>query len=204
MDDRTLEIHYDSGLQDEVKVEFGDDSQLVKGKENMADVIRYWVEEVESGSENQVIFTTNNVAAVYALVEDCYDELIPAAGGVALNSSNEVLVIFRNAKWDLPKGKLEEGESIQQAAVREVQEETGLVDVRLISRLPNTYHTYTIKDKRVLKETYWYLMASNDRALKPQIKEGITEVKWLPKSGLESLFSNTYGNIKIILKEIMG
>ncbi len=107
-------------------------------------------------------------------------KIVPAAGGLVINEKSELLMIFRRGKWDLPKGKMEEGETKKQSALREVIEETGLKKVQLINKLCTTYHIYLDKHKRrVLKPSYWYLMYSSDKILIPQIEEDIEKVEWV-------------------------
>ena len=82
--------------------------------------------------------------------------LIEAAGGIVYNNQDELLMIFRNGKWDLPKGKLEQGETKQQCAIREVEEECGVSGLNIINQVQNTYHTYFDNDASILKTTYWF------------------------------------------------
>src|SRR5438874_4135097 len=106
--------------------------------------------------------------------------LIPAAGGVVKNDFNEILMILRRGKWDLPKGKLDPGETLEDCAVREVEEETGLKGVILNSFLTVTYHTYHEGTKYVLKESHWFTMnVSGEQTLIPQTEEDITEIRWV-------------------------
>lgn len=130
-------------------------------------------------------------------------KIIEAAGGLVLNNQNEILFILRLGKWDLPKGKLEYGEKTDEAALREVQEECGVEQLEIIKSLSNTYHTYTIKDKKVLKITYWYLMKTNfNGKLIPQTEEDIEKVEWISlKKSKEIVFKNTYGAIKDVISE---
>ncbi|MDP4253925.1 MAG: NUDIX domain-containing protein, partial [Bacteroidota bacterium] len=101
--------------------------------------------------------------------------LVKAAGGLVRNEKDEILFMMRRGKWDLPKGKLDKGESLEQCALREVTEETGLGQARLEKFLLVTYHTYDESGKHFLKETTWYSMyASGDQAMKPQLEEQIT------------------------------
>ena len=89
-------------------------------------------------------------------------------------------MIFRNSKWDLPKGKLEAGENIQECAIREVEEECGVRNLQIVNQLQSTYHTYQLNGKATLKCTYWFKMITNfNDELVPQIKEGITKVAWV-------------------------
>ena len=129
-------------------------------------------------------------------------QLIEAAGGVVVNSKREVLWILRNGKWDLPKGKVESGEKVEDAAVREVEEECAVRDINRGVLLGVTYHTYSYKSEAILKKTYWYAMTcSSEQVLKPQLEEGITEVVWADKTKHLSCVSNTYTSIVELLKQ---
>ena len=129
--------------------------------------------------------------------------MIEAAGGLVFNKDGDILMIFRNGKWDLPKGKLEEGENKKQCAIREVEEECGIVGLDIIEKLLETYHTYNLSGKRILKRTYWYKMKTDsDGELVPQIEEGITKVSWVEKDQIAEKMRNSYGNISDILDRI--
>ena len=118
---------------------------------------------------------------------------IEAAGGVVKNDKGEILLIFRKGKWDLPKGKIEKGESIKDAALREVQEECGIDHLSIVKALPATYHTYTVNGKSSLKKTFWFemLCKGNDKP-KPQIEEEITKAEWMSKTQVKKALENTY------------
>jgi ADP-ribose pyrophosphatase YjhB (NUDIX family) len=123
--------------------------------------------------------------------------LIEAAGGLVYNLDNQLLMIFRNGKWDLPKGKLESGENISQCAMREVEEECGVEELSIVKKLKSTYHTYKLNGKAILKRTYWFKMNSNYKSkLTPQLEEGITKVEWVSLSEVPLKLENSYGNIK--------
>jgi 8-oxo-dGTP pyrophosphatase MutT (NUDIX family) len=127
--------------------------------------------------------------------------LIQAAGGWVQDEKGQTLFIFRRGKWDLPKGKLDKGETLEQCAVREVGEETGLKKVHLQSPLLITYHTYDENGKHILKESHWYRMtASSGQPSAPQQEEQITELKWVPASGLAPLLRNTFPSIVDVLQ----
>ncbi|MCX6248435.1 MAG: NUDIX domain-containing protein [Bacteroidetes bacterium] len=121
---------------------------------------------------------------------------IEAAGGWVKNERGERLFIFRLGKWDLPKGKLSGKEKVEEAALREVMEETGLKKVLITGPLPSTYHIYTRKGKQILKQTRWFEMeADSKQSLVPQTEEDISEVKWVKKKDVEKVLLNSYGSI---------
>ncbi len=129
-------------------------------------------------------------------------QLIEAAGGLVKNTDGAYLFIHRRGKWDLPKGKIDDGESPEIAALREVNEECGIVVDQLESILAQTYHIYQMHAKWILKKTYWYKMQVDGLPkLSPQLEEDITEAVWLKKSEWEQVKSNTYPLILDLLDE---
>lgn len=154
---------------------------------------------VEQGQLINVIGPIN--ANIAKLFEEF--EWIVAAGGVVNDSQNNTLFIFRNGKWDLPKGKLEDRESVAECAVREVEEECGVSGLEIVEELPSTWHTYEHKGKNVLKRTYWFRMSvQHDMGeLVPQLEEGITEVCWVKGDFIEQR-SNTYNSINDLLDKV--
>lgn len=124
------------------------------------------------------------------------DIKIVAAGGIVENEEGKILFQFRRGKWDLPKGKLDEGETIEECAVREVEEETGLQNIRLGELVGTTNHHYTEKGKNIDKETHWFAMkVSGEQQLTPQTEEDISELKWVAENELGFYLSNTFPNI---------
>jgi len=133
-------------------------------------------------------------------------QTIIAAGGLVLNEKNDILMIFRRGKWDLPKGKLDEGEKIEDCAVREVMEETGLTQLDLGRLLVITQHTYFDQwiEKDVIKQTHWYLMkASLDQPLVPQTTEDIESIEWVSKSQLSERLENSYDTIVEVVSKLI-
>ncbi len=127
---------------------------------------------------------------------------IIAAGGLVINENEEMLFIYRRNHWDLPKGKLDEFESIETCAVREVKEETGIINCTLENFLCKTYHQYFDKwlNEEVLKETWWYVMKSNsEEILKPQLEEDIEQIIWVKRTDLNQYLNNTYQSIKEVI-----
>ena len=122
-----------------------------------------------------------------------------AAGGKVLNANNETLFIYRFNKWDLPKGKLESGESILECAVREVEEECGISNLQIEKELETTYHIFERKGKLILKITYWFLMSTTYTGkLTPQFEEGIEQVVFKKEDETVEALKNTYENIKLL------
>jgi 8-oxo-dGTP pyrophosphatase MutT (NUDIX family) len=129
---------------------------------------------------------------------------VPAAGGVVYNNTDEILMIYRRGFWDLPKGKFEDGETIPETAVREVQEEVGLNDVKIIKELPTTYHTYrNRKDKRCIKPTYWFVMKTSETEVKLQTEEDIEDSIWIKPADFLSSDKIAYGSIYDVLKALV-
>ena len=125
---------------------------------------------------------------------------IVAAGGIVINDKKEILFIFRDNKWDLPKGKAEKNENISETAIREVKEETGIKDLIIVKAVEKTYHIFKRSKKNYLKETYWFEMKSNyDKIFTPQINEGITRVEWISKEKIPLILKNTHKNIMLLI-----
>lgn len=123
-----------------------------------------------------------------------------AAGGKVYNPIGQVLFIYRNDKWDLPKGGAERKETIDQAAIREVEEETGVSGLRITKPLEMTYHIFKRNGQHKIKVTYWFEMRTDFTGeLIPQAKEGITKAKWLTKEQIDVAMNNSYANIKLLV-----
>ena len=126
--------------------------------------------------------------------------VIHAAGGVVYNENEEILMIFRRGFWDLPKGKVEPDETIAAAAIREVQEETGIKHIELGRKLIETYHTYHLSSgRRILKHSHWFLMHTSDSILIPQVEEDIEEAIWIKKRNFLNQNNKVYQNILEVL-----
>lgn len=129
---------------------------------------------------------------------------IPAAGGVVIRN-NQLLFIYRNNKWDLPKGKIDSGEIAEQAAIREVSEECGITGHQITKKLPSSFHIYQSPYKEssgqwILKETHWFEMSydGNNNGM-PETKENITEIRWFEIKQLDEVMANTYENLKPLI-----
>lgn len=129
---------------------------------------------------------------------------VPAAGGVVVRN-NEILFIFRNNRWDLPKGKVDAGETTREAAVREVAEECGISGHKIVKQIPSTFHIFISPYKNslgewIFKETFWFEMEySAMKKGQPQTEENITEIRWFARNRLNEVCENTYGNLKSII-----
>lgn len=128
---------------------------------------------------------------------------IIAAGGLVFNQHNQLLMIFRRGWWDLPKGKLDDGESIEDCALREVMEETGIKHLTIQSFINTTQHQYFdqwIKEE-VIKTTHWYKMLTSDSNTTPQTEEDITQIAWVDNNKIDEFLKQTYPNIIQIIKQ---
>ncbi len=147
-----------------------------------------------------------------AIIEDVSEEAlqdqlhamyrpIMAGGGLVYNEEGALLMIYRRGKWDLPKGKLDEGENIAECALREVSEETGLRQLRLGDKLSDSFHIYVQDGEQYLKQTVWYTMyGTSTDLLKPQKEENIMEARWVVEKELGTHASRSYEAIREVLK----
>jgi 8-oxo-dGTP pyrophosphatase MutT (NUDIX family) len=125
-----------------------------------------------------------------------------AGGGLVYNKKGEVLFIFRNGKWDLPKGGTEKGEDIEGTSMREVEEETGVNQLRIIKKLQKTYHIFKRNGVYKLKITHWFEMQSDfEGTPQGQLEEGIEKVAWVHPNDIPELLKNSYENIKLLFEE---
>jgi 8-oxo-dGTP pyrophosphatase MutT (NUDIX family) len=125
--------------------------------------------------------------------------VIQAGGGLVQNPDGHYLFIYRRGKWDLPKGKKEDNENIEECALREVEEEAGINGLHNPVHLCNTYHIYKEDNEFVLKETVWYNMQAPMQSLTPQAEEGIKKAEWMDKSQMRRIYANTYPSIKYMV-----
>tara|TARA_B100000965_G_scaffold210760_1_gene176133 strand:+ start:92 stop:676 length:585 start_codon:yes stop_codon:yes gene_type:complete len=148
---------------------------------------------------NSIGIFSNEFEIIINLFKKKFPEII-AAGGKVINNKSEILFIYRNKKWDLPKGKAEKNENISQTALREVEEETGIKNLSIIKPLDKTYHIFKRGKTNYLKTTYWFEMKSDyNGKFKPQKKEGITRVEWIGVENLSYILPKSYANIRLLI-----
>lgn len=184
-------------METEPNMTFGLEVIISQGRSDVA-----WIENAITRGARAVHVRCKDVVQSWAFFEEQFMP-IAAAGGVVLNSRNEVLFIYRLDKWDLPKGKIEAGEARDTAALREVEEECSISSLQLGPLLLSTYHTYVLNGEPVLKSTAWYLMQyDGDSTPRPQLEEGITDVQWMPRDRWDMVRANTYPSVMDVLEAL--
>jgi len=184
--------------------EYSDNTEIVSAEEFTIDTIKNWFSEFHQKSNNAILFHPNPEELMTNSFVPAF-RLIQAGGGVVVRNS-KLLFIFRNEKWDLPKGKIDNGETPEQAAIREIAEECGITGHSIVRQLPPTFHIYQSPYKNdfgqwILKKTFWFEMNySGTENGTPETGENITEIKWFKREELNEILSNTYENLKEIIK----
>jgi 8-oxo-dGTP pyrophosphatase MutT (NUDIX family) len=159
------------------------------------------LQALETGKLPAAIFINPDTDAMLETVKGYFNILV-AAGGLITNQEEEILLMFRRGKWDLPKGKQDEGENLETCALREVEEETGLHSVTLEHKITETLHFYTYKEKKILKHTYWYKMKFTGTELTiPQIEEDIVDIQWVKPEHLSKYLKFSYQNITDVFEK---
>jgi 8-oxo-dGTP pyrophosphatase MutT (NUDIX family) len=157
---------------------------------------------VVNGDFTTVYFINPDIDFLFDLFASLFT-VVEAAGGLVKNNAGEYLFIFRNGKWDLPKGKIEHEESIDMAAIREVEEECGISQLTISHALETSFHIYELNGKSILKPTYWFAMQCEDTsALVPQTEEGITAVEWINPNDLDRVLINTFDALREMILTI--
>ncbi len=160
------------------------------------------LKELESLQHKAIAFVCSNPSDLFQKILKEFI-MIKAAGGVVFNEHKQVLIIKRLGKWDLPKGKIDPHESTEHAALREVEEECGIGEIKINKLLTYSYHTYKQQGYRFIKQTTWYLMNSTwEGKLQPQVEENITEVKWVSWDELNITELDSYLSIKDVLLQV--
>jgi 8-oxo-dGTP pyrophosphatase MutT (NUDIX family) len=150
---------------------------------------------------DSVTLVTKDKSALKQFVKSRF-LIIKAAGGI-VSKKEQILLIYRLSKWDFPKGKFDKGETPEQCALREVEEECA-IQVKLDKHICNTWHTYTQNRKSILKKTYWYAMECiEDRAMKPQLEEGIEDIRWFYEAEAKTALINSYPSMRFLFKQYL-
>lgn len=166
------------------------------------DLEKLFQQVVENNFKENYILQTKDPKAFFKEIKTSV-KVIKAAGGLVKNPDSKYLFIKRLGKWDLPKGKVEDGEEMHEAAVREVEEECGIKVDSLGTKIVSTYHVYTLRNELILKKTNWYKMAVNSVPnLTPQLEEDISEAKWVSTKDMEPIRENTYPLIKALIADL--
>lgn len=165
--------------------------------ELLCEFLPEWLADRDQG--DTFIHEVSENTVVLALKETF--KMAPAAGGI-VEKDGKFVTIVRNGIPDLPKGHIEKGESPENAALREVQEETGIGKLQIVKALPSTWHCYQVGEEWRLKHTYWYLMNTTEAIQpKPQTEEGISEIKLVGNEDIEAFLKNTFRSICEILEK---
>lgn len=150
-----------------------------------------------------LIIMTEDADATFKRFSKLYQP-VAAAGGLVFNEKDQLLLILRQGKWDLPKGKVDKGETVEEAAVREVKEECGIEKLEILEPIVQMYHTYYLDQKRVLKTTHWFKMrALQYNKMVPQLEENITDLRWFDPETLNIKELDTYNSIRELLAKAL-
>lgn len=197
-------VHYDHIL--DVRLEILKDEAL-RGHLLLLNATPTMVEKVVFLMQNADVSDLQSITLVCADKEICEDrfmslfKVVKAAGGVVFKG-DKMLLMFRRKVWDLPKGKLDSGESSREGAAREVEEETG-VKVAVEDKICTTWHTYTLNGSRILKRTKWYRMRLlDDRKMAPQTEEDIEKLAWLDRKEAQIALTNSFCSIRYVLEQV--
>lgn len=193
-DDKKISVGSDTG-------ETAQNQVLVNYENGNSETLKVAIKDfLKQGNKKSLFVQTNSVSSVFEELKKGF-YFIEAAGGLIQNK-DKYLFIKRLGKWDLPKGKLDKGETIQQAAIRECEEECAVIGLTILKQLPDTYHIYEYKTGHALKVSYWFHMeTSSNKELKPQTEENIEEVRWLSVDEIKSIvLKNTYITIEKLVR----
>ncbi len=166
--------------------------------------VRTIVNAMQQPEINAGIFLYKDEEEILAAIKEKFI-VIQAAGGLVHTSEKSILLIFRRGKWDLPKGKLDEGEELETCAIREVEEETGVKNIQSEKLITLTYHTYYEKEKYILKETHWYFMYSaEEQILTPQVNEDIEKCEWVANTEIALYMKNANASVVDVVNTGLG
>jgi ADP-ribose pyrophosphatase YjhB (NUDIX family) len=164
-----------------------------------AHTIKTMIHEMEQPQVHAGVFLHRDFEELKKAFQKKFTSIV-AAGGLVKNENDKILMIFRRNRWDLPKGKLDKGETLEDCAVRETEEETGLKNVKLNSPLTITYHSYHQGTKHMLKESHWFSMTvEGEQKLTPQTEEDISDIRWIDQHEINSYLQKTFPLISDIM-----
>jgi len=186
-------------ITEEISLYLQRDESLFKDQFD-PDTVKTVLHEIHLPAIKSAVILHNNPDEILNAVKTQFT-FIQAAGGLVHTNENDCLLIFRKGKWDLPKGKLDEGESLEACSIREVQEETGITTIELEKPLCVTYHTYSQAGEPYLKESHWYLMKTGlKEVLTPQAEEDIEKCEWVAIDNLAPYLENMHASVIDVLK----
>ena len=161
------------------------------------------IKAIKSSKNSRVFLYHKDINKLWKLFKKKFP-VVEAAGGLVERADNKLLFIFRNKKWDLPKGGIEKKELIIDAAKREVIEETGVADIIVQNQLSETYHIFKKGKRFRLKKTYWFKMSTTFMGkTNPQTEEGIERIEWVPKDKIQDILNDAFENIRMIVLEVL-
>jgi 8-oxo-dGTP pyrophosphatase MutT (NUDIX family) len=197
-DDRTFECVYENPADLPATANFHDDVLITNPSKDVIIKLLYLLRTRKLKNLDSVVLVTQDKENLIKFIKSRFT-IIKAAGGV-VTKDDKVLFIYRLGKWDLPKGKFDKGESPEECAVREVQEECA-IQVKLGPEICKTWHTYTHNRKSILKKTFWYAMENlDDKSMKPQAEEGIEDIRWLSHHEAKVALINSYPSMRYLYK----
>jgi 8-oxo-(d)GTP phosphatase len=199
--DKTFECVFENPADLPSYVNFHDDVLITQPSKDIILKLLYLLRTRKLKNLDSITLVTDRKDEVKEFIKSRFS-IIKAAGGI-VTKGDKVLFIKRLGKWDLPKGKFDKGESPEECALREVEEEC-YVRVKMGSEISRTWHTYTQNRKSILKKTYWYTMECvDDTKMKPQKEEGIEQVKWLTHQEAKIALVNSYPSMRYLYKKFL-
>jgi len=197
--DQYEEIIEGASLKEVEDIKFKDDVLIREASTDQIDQLLRYMKNVRLKKLDSITVTVNDHKSVKHFVKSKF-KIIKAGGGV-VRKDDKVLLIYRLEKWDLPKGKLDKHEAVEDGALREVEEECN-VKVELGEKICSTWHTYSRNGKRILKKTTWYTMKSvDDSKMKPQLEEDIQDVRWMTPREVRQALYDSYPSIRHVFHE---
>ena len=163
--------------------------------------VKTMLQELENPRFYYGVFLHHNLEDLLAAFKAELNVIV-AAGGLVHTPQKDLLLILRLRRWDLPKGKLDEGENLEECAIREIKEETGAIGLTIERPLQVTYHTYRHNGRNNLKESHWFLIKAEEKTpLKPQTEEDIEQCVWVPMDNIQPYIDGAFPTIAAVLKE---